>query len=61
MSSKLLAFIEQGYLVINERKKVFELLHPISFWLCDRETRDALMAEARAAYGEMLALGYQLK
>ncbi len=59
MSPRLLALIGQGFLQINERKKTYKLLSPISLWLVDRAIRDALGAEMRAVYGEMMALGYQ--
>lgn len=61
MSPRLLALIKQGFLQIDERKKVFRLMRPVAIEDADCETGAALSAEMRAVYGEMLNLGYQLK
>ena len=61
MSPRLLALIEQGFLQVDERKKVFALMRPVSIENADDGTRAALASEMRAVYGEMLSLGYQLK
>lgn len=61
MSPRLLALIEHGFLQIDERKKTFALMRPVSIENADDGTRAALSAEMRAVYGEMFNLGYQLK
>lgn len=55
------ALIAQGFPQVDEKKRTYTLGAPISLWLVDRKTRDALSACMRAAHGEMLSAGYKWK